>query len=288
LGDANVLGAAGIAEGAGVRGDVLLGTQGWNYPDWVGPFYPPGTHAADMLSTYPRAFPTVEVDSTFYAVPAEPVVVSWRERVPEGFVFSLKVPQEITHEKRLVGVEALLHRFCARAALLGPMLGPLLVQLSPEFHPTWANRDALRGFLEQLPAGHRWAVEFRHAGWLDGETLELLRGAGVALALADSRWIKRGMVLELAIEPTADFAYVRWMGEERRLTDYSHAQIDRESEFAAWVPALDALAARVQAVYGYFNNQFQGHSPQSARTMQQLLGQPVIAPEMLQEQVELF
>ncbi len=267
---------------------VLVGTQGWNYPDWVGPFYPPGTRTADMLGVYTRAFSTVEVDSTFYAIPAEPVVHTWRERVPEGFVFSLKVPQEITHEKRLVDVEPLLHRFCARAALLGTTLGPLLVQLSPEFHPTRANRDALRGFLKLLPIRFRWAIEFRHAGWLDAETLELLRGYGVALALADSRWIKRGVVLELAIEPTADFGYVRWMGEQPRITDFSHVQMDRESELAAWGQALHSLAARVKTVYGYFNNQYQGHGPQSARSMQQLLGQAVVAPEMLQEQVELF
>lgn len=267
---------------------VLLGTQGWNYPDWVGSFYPPGTRAAEMLRVYGRAFPTVEVDSTFYAIPAEPLLRFWRELVPDGFVFSLKVPQEITHEKRLLGIEQLLYRFCDRADVLGPAVGPLLIQLSPEFHSTWANRDALRAFLELLPIRFRWAIEFRHPGWLDAETLELLRTRGVALALADSRWIKRGMVLELAIEPTADFAYVRWMGEQRRITDFSHVQIDRETESAAWKQALETLASRVQTVYGYFNNQYAGHGPESARAMQQLLGQAVVAPEMLQEQVELF
>ncbi len=267
---------------------ILLGTQGWNYPDWVGPFYPPGTRAADWLSLYARAFPTVEVDSTFYAIPAEPVVHSWHERVPEGFLFALKVPQEITHEKRLVAVEPLLHRFCARASLLGTTLGPLLIQLSPEFHPTGGNRDALRAFLELLPIRYRWAVEFRHAGWLDGETVDLLKNRGVVLALADSRWIKRAVVQELAIEPTADFSYVRWMGEQRRFRDFSHVQADREEELTAWHGVLQTLAGRVRTVFGYFNNQYQGHGPQSARSMQGLLGLPVVAPELLQEQVELF
>lgn len=237
---------------------------------------------------YARAFSTVEVDSTFYAIPAEPVIHSWRERAPDGFMFALKVPQEITHEKRLIGVESLLQRFCSRANLLGTTLGPILIQLSPEFHPNWANREALRAFLELLPIRHRWALEVRHPGWLDGETLDLLRSRGVALALADGRWIKRAMVQELAIEPTADFAYVRWMGEQRRITDFSHVQIDREDELATWRGVLQSLAGRVRSVYGYFNNQYQGHSPQSARRMQQLLGQTVVEPEWLQEQVELF
>ena len=267
---------------------VRLGTQGWNHPNWVGPFYPPGTRARDMLRIYARGFDTVEVDSTFYAIPAEVIVRSWLESVPEGVVFSLKVPQEITHERRLVGVEALLHRFCARMGVLGPALGPLLVQLSPAFHPNAGNREALRAFIETLPGEFRWAVEFRQPGWLDAETLDLLRQYNVALALADSRWIKRGLVLEMAIEPTADFAYVRWMGEGRRLTDFSRVQVDREQEVAAWGQAVRSLAGRVGAVFGYFNNQYQGHSPESARAMQRLLGLDVVPPELLQEQVELF
>ena len=265
-----------------------LGTQGWNHPAWVGPFYPPGTRARDMLRLYGKAFGTVEVDSTFYAIPAEVIVRSWRESVPEGFLFSLKVPQEITHERRLVDVEALLHRFCGRAGALGTALGPLLVQLSPAFHPNAGNREALRAFIETLPMRYRWVVEFRHPGWLDAETLELLRRYNVALALADSRWIKRGLMLEMAIEPTADFSYVRWMGAHRRLTDFSRVQVDRAQELSGWSEALRSLGERVSTVFGYFNNQYQGHGPESARAMQRLLGLEVVAPELLQEQVELF
>lgn len=267
---------------------LLLGTQGWNHPAWVGPFYPPGTRARDMLRVYAHAFSTVEVDSTFYAVPAEVIVRSWRESVPEGFVFSLKVPQEITHERRLVDVERPLHRFCSRANVLGTTLGPLLVQLSPDFHPNAGNREALRAFVEMLPIRYHWAIEFRHSGWFDAETVELLRAYNVALALADSRWIKRGLVLQMAIEPTANFAYVRWMGEQRRIRDLSRVQVDREQEMAAWSQALQSLTEHVGTAFGYFNNQYQGHGPESARAMQRLLGLDAVDPELLQEQVELF
>lgn len=267
---------------------ILLGTQGWNYRDWVGPFYPPGTRAADMLGLYARAFSTVEVDSTFYAIPAEPVVRSWRERVPEGFVFALKVPQEVTHERRLVGAEGVLRRFLARAGQLEAKLGPLLLQLSPAFHPAAANRASLGGFIEALPDGFRWAVEFRHAGWLDGETLEILARRGVALVLADSRWIKQGLVMELAIEPTAEFSYIRWMGRRRQGMDFSRVQVDRETDLARWARVLEALAQRVKTVYGYFNNHYEGHSPHSVQAMQRLLGQEVVDPRGLRPQVELF
>ena len=123
-----------------MAGRLLVGTQGWNHPGWTGSLYPHGTKALDCLSLYARAFPTVEVDSTFHAIPAEPVVAAWREHTPPEFVFALKVPQEITHEKRLVGVEQRLARFLHRVKGLEGRLGPLLMQLSPDFRATDATR----------------------------------------------------------------------------------------------------------------------------------------------------
>ena len=267
---------------------ILLGTQGWNYPAWVGPFYPPSSRPSELLSIYARAFKTVEVDSTFYAIPAESVITGWKAKVPPGFLFSLKVPQEITHDKMLAGVEVSLTRFVTRAKLLGDRLGAMLVQLSPEFRPTDKHRAALERFLGLLAGDVRWAVEFRHADWLSGATLDLLRAHGVALALADGRWIKRGLMMEAAIEPTAPFSYVRWMGPQRRVTDYSHVQVDRERELAMWAEAFTGLAQRVRTIFGYFNNHFQGHSPASARDFQRRMGQTPVAPEALREQAELF
>ena len=171
--------------------NVLLGTQGWNYPAWVGPFYPVGTRSPDMLGIYARAFDTVEIDSTFYAIPAEPVVAAWRDRVSEGFLFSLKIPQQVTHEQRLVDAEPVLARFLSRAEILGDRLGPLLLQLSPEFKPNADTRRDLRGFVEGLSDQFRWAIEFRHSQWLNNETLDLLRRHNVALTLVDGRWIRR-------------------------------------------------------------------------------------------------
>lgn len=268
--------------------EFLLGTQGWCYDSWVGPFYPPGTRGGDMLTQYGRAFKTVEVDSTFYAVPATPVVEGWRDRVPEGFKFALKVPQQITHERRLEDVSDALGRFLARADLLEDRLGPLLVQLSPAFKPTPHNRGVLREFVNALPDDYRWAVEFRDQRWIELETLELLGLKGAAVALVDGRWIKRRTTLELCARPTAHFAYVRWMGPSRRYTDYSRVQDTARREFAMWADALRALAAQVDTVYGYVNNHFQGHAPHSAREFQRIVGQEPVEPASLREQVELF
>jgi len=267
---------------------IRLGTQGWNYPAWVGPFYPPGTRTSDMLGLYTRAFPTVEIDATFYAIPAEPVVRGWRARVPAEFVFSLKVPQEITHERRFMDAADVLDRFLLRARLLEGSLGPLLLQTPGDWFPTADARAALADFLPQLPADLRWAIEFRDPRWLTDATLGVLRAHRVALALVEGRWVKRERVLQLAAEPTADFAYVRWMGPDRTLTDYSRVQVARDREIGLWGEALAALRSRVREVFGYVNNHFEGHSPATVRTLQSRLGLPVIDPSSLRRQGELF
>ncbi|NIM52154.1 MAG: DUF72 domain-containing protein [Gemmatimonadales bacterium] len=268
--------------------ELLLGTQGWNYGCWIGPFYPRGTKPSGMLGIYAKAFPTVEVDATSYGLPADPVVDGWRQRVPERFRFALRIPQEITHERRLKDTERVLRRFLDRVSGLGERLGPLLVQLSPAFRPTESNRDILRNFLDRLPGGYRWVVEFRHPGWMTPATSELLKERRVALALVDGRWIRREMMPELAIEPTADFAYIRWLGAERRLADFSRVQLERDREFQMWATTIVALSGRVSTIYGYFSNHYQGHAPHSVREFQRIVGQEPVPPEALREQVELL
>jgi uncharacterized protein YecE (DUF72 family) len=269
---------------------VRLGTQGWNYDAWVGPFYPSGTRAADFLGTYARAFDTVEVDSTFYAVPAERVVLGWAARVPAHFRFALKLPNAITHERRLREAGDVLDLFVARARLLGARLGPVLVQLGPDFGPD--ELPALVRFLPRLPADVRFAVEFRQRGWLTDGVLNLLADHGVACALSDGRWVPRRWALKLAerfaARPPAPFAYVRWMGPDRSLVDYSRVQVDRTRELDAWAEALRALAGGVREVWGYVNNHFAGHSPASVRDLQHRLGQRPVAPEALGDQLTLL
>jgi len=266
---------------------VRIGTQGWSYDAWVGPFYPSGTRPADFLTTYARAFDTVEIDATFYAIPATRTVRAWADRTPPGFRFALKLPQEITHQARLRGPAFDVARhFFDRARELDDKLGPVLMQLGPEFGP--AELPALARFLPELPSDVPVAVEFRHRGWVTDGVLALLAEHNVALALTDARWIPRRQMLALAERPTADFAYVRWMGANRDLVDYSRIQIDRTRELEAWPQALHALAARVRSVYGYVSNLFAGHSPATARDLQRLLGQTAVAPDQLGEQFSLF
>ncbi len=270
----------------GVGGVILLGTQGWNYGAWVGPFYPQGTRPADFLRVYSRAFDTVEVDSTFYAIPPEKTVRGWASRVPDHFTFALKLPREITHERRLVGCAGPLAEFADRVRLLGSKLGPVLIQLGPDFGPE--RRGALEAFLPLLPLDLRFALELRRPGWIGPELVALLRSYHVALVLTDGPFVSRERMIALAAHPSADFGYVRWMGSDRGIEDYSRVVLDRQQELGMWAVGLAALAARVSAVHGYFNNHFQGHSPASARAMQDLLGQRPVEPASLADQTELF
>ena len=265
---------------------VRLGTQGWNYDAWVGPFYPVGTRPADFLGVYARAFDTVEIDSTFYAIPAAKTVRGWYDRTPPGFTFALKLPQEITHERRLRDCGDVLSEFYDRARELGEKLGPVLIQLGPDFGPV--ELPAVANLLPLLPRDIKFAVEFRNRGWINDGVLALLAEHGVALTLTESRWIPRKAMLALAARPTADFVYIRWMGGNRDLVDYSRIQIDRSRELEAWAGVIATLAKIRVRVYGYVNNHFAGHSPQNARELQRRLGQRAVEPEMMGEQMSLF
>jgi len=268
---------------------ILIATQGWNYAAWVGPFYPPGTRPSEFLPVYARAFRGVEVDSTFYAVPDARAVRGWAERTPPEFTFALKMPREVTHDLRFRGADDRVKEFLDRARELGPKLGPILMQTGPDFAPE--ELPSLEQFLPSLPGNVRFAVEVRQSRWMRADVLPRLLGLlsehRIALALSDGRWIRRDTMLELVERPTADFHYVRWMGPDRELTDYSRLQFDRSKEIRAWAEVLKR-AAHTKDIYGFFNNHFAGHSPANARAMQREIGQQPVEPEALRGQRSLF
>jgi uncharacterized protein YecE (DUF72 family) len=165
----------------------------------------------------------------------------------------------------------------------------VLIQLPPDFSTrAWPS---LESFIHLLPSEIRFAVEFRDQGWLVepmlDQVLKLFAKREVALALVEGQWVQRGLWFQILDRPTSPLAYVRWMGP-RDLTDFSRVQINRDRELAEWAEAFDFLCQRVEAVYGYFNNHFQGHSPASCNHFKRLIGQPVIEPESLISQPSLF
>ncbi|HLN50801.1 MAG: DUF72 domain-containing protein [Thermoplasmata archaeon] len=246
--------------------EILLGTSGWDYPEWVGKVYPPGG-ASDKLRYYADLFPIVEVNSTFYRLPAPSVAASWVRRTPSRFRFAAKFPQTITHQLRLVSTDEELGRFLA-------MLRPLreagrfvaaLLQLPPSlpFEP-----GTVRAFYASLPRDLPVAVEFREPSWLRPESYALLREFGLAHVIVD------GPHLPISLETTAPFAYVRWHGHGDPLWyDYTYSA----KELSDWVPRVRALAEKVGTVYGFFNNHFRGDAAVNCRTLAEELG--LRAPE---------
>lgn len=245
--------------------DLLIGTSGWSYNEWAGVFYPSTT--TNKLSFYSKVYRTAEVDSTFYAYPSKGLVLGWSRYTPEDFVFSVKLPQALTHEKELdlkKGVEADLVRFLS---LMKPLiatgkLGPVLVQLPPSFSYD-SDFEKLKGFLGIIPNDVKFAVEFRHPSWLRDEVWSLLRTRNVANTIVDEPLLPPDTIT------TADFAFIRWHGRgSRPWYNYKYS----ESELAAWVPKVKDVTSRVKETYGYFNNHFKGFAVENSLKMMGLLG----------------
>src|SRR5688500_12904219 len=180
--------------------EMLAGTSGYSYKEWLGSFYPEKLPAKEMLRYYAGHFPTVEINNTFYRMPAEAMLAGWAKEVPASFTFTLKAPQRITHQKRLREAEQEVAEFLRRAAALGGQLGVILFQLPP-----FLRKDVPRprDFLAALPSGPRVAFEFRHATWQDEEVYGALRERGVALCVADTDEGDTPLVC------TADTGYLR-------------------------------------------------------------------------------
>src|SRR5262245_40466258 len=190
---------------------MLAGTSGYSYKEWVGSFYPEKLPASEMLRHYAQHLPTVEINNTFYRMPAEALLARWAQEVPEGFTFTLKAPRRITHIKRIKGVEADVAEFSRRANALGERLGTFLFQLPPTLRK---DLPRLRDFLAGLPAGRRVALEFRHQSWQDDEVYEALRARGAALCCAETDEGASPLVR------TSDDAYLRL-----RRTQYSESDL---------------------------------------------------------------
>lgn len=257
---------------AGTWGAMIhIGTSGWSYADWVGPFYAPGTSPGRYLNEYARRLGSVEIDSTFYRIPTEHMVEGWARATPPGFLFAPKFPRAISHEKRLQGCEAERDLFLSRMERLGDKLGPLVLQFDYTFR--YAEHHLLEAFLMALPAGRRYAVEVRHRGWLRDEFYALLERRRAALVLHDLHYMP---VLDRA---TTDFVFIRLLGKRSLVPDdFSHVRIDRAQGLDAWAEKIRAFADGGLEVFVFANNRYQGHAPATCRDLARHLGIALAAP----------
>ncbi len=232
---------------------LYIGTSGWSYRDWKDGFYPPGLPASRYLTEYARHFDAVEVDSTFYGLPRESSVLRWADLTPDGFLFCPKMVRTVTHDKQLVDAEAETAEFIQRLGLLGPKLGPIVLQFDYTFGPD--RGEVLLDYLTSLPPGPRFAVEVRNRGWLRESFFEMLTATNTALVLQDLHYMPR------LDRVTTDFTYVRWLGRRADMDRFDRLVKDRTRELSWWVEQVSRWLSRGIKVYAFANNHYQGHAP---------------------------
>jgi uncharacterized protein YecE (DUF72 family) len=229
----------------------FVGTSGYSYKEWKGSFYPEKMPAKEMLRFYAQRFSTVEINNTFYRMPAPSVLEAWAGQVPENFRFVLKAPQAITHFKRLKEVEDPTERFLQVAAVLKQRLGPLLFQLPPNFKK---DLPRLEQFLDLLPAGTAAAFEFRHESWFDDEVFGRLRAKSCALCVADSEDL-----------PAAELV---------KTTNWSMLRLRRETytkpKLVEWLDK--AKSQEWDTAYIFFKHEESGTAPKFAGQFLELVG----------------
>jgi uncharacterized protein YecE (DUF72 family) len=257
-------------------GEVRIGCSSWTSEAWWGRVYPSGIADGDRLSVYARLFDTVEVDSSYYRAPSRGLVSGWRRKTPQGFVFTLKFPRELLDPK--VPVDPVkVKQFTDTVQLLGPKLGPILLQFPP-----WVKPGRAAGFLysllDTLDPALRYSVEVRDAGWFSGDPWARLQQELTQRRMALT-WSHLSYV-DVPPARTADFVYLRFIGDHDTIPAETHGEIraDRSKETAKWADRLKAEQARMREAYVFFNNHYAGFAPASANEFRTAMGLPTIDP----------
>ncbi len=244
---------------SGKHATIRIGTSGWNYSHWKGPFYPQGARPQELLPLYAGRFETVEVNNSFYHLPSREVFAQWRHATPGEFVFSVKASRYITHMKKLKDPNQGVSRFLKAAEGLGPKLGAVLFQLPPK----WSfDERRLAAFLEALPPGRTYAFELRDHSWHCDRAYELLRRRGCAFCIYELGGFSSPLVT------TSDTVYVRLHGP-----DGAYAGSYTPQALRAWADRFLEWADRGHDVYCYFDNDQRGYAADDAQRIRRFIGQ---------------
>ena len=264
---------------------VHIGTSSWLFDAWRGVFYPDGVPKNQYLPYYASQFDTVEVNTSFYAIPSPSTLINWVESVPAGFSYVLKFPRAITHDRRLVDCTDLTRTFLDALRALGPAAGPAFLQFPPDFTRR-VNGRALADYLDWLAPEApdlRLAVEVRAADLMTASFARFLAERNFALVLVDrvatadlyATWLE---CVDAGLGP--DFAIIRWIGDDRNGPQGDRElQMLRDEDLARWADRIVELTGRGRTVYGYMHNPYEGHSPASVRRLRELLTGRVNLPD---------
>ncbi len=263
--------------------DWRIGTIGFSYADWRDVFFAAGTSPSDYLSSYSTAFDSVELDTTFHAIPTPDRVKKWVDAVGDGFTFAVKTPKHITHDAPIAFGLPPMKEFL-RA--LRPMqhtnkLGPILLQFSPAL--TITEFPNIELFLKDLPTDFRYALEFRHPSWEIQRTFDLLKHHRCC-------WVTGDYGTDpFPIHATTDFLFLRLMGIREQFPKFDHERLDMSDRLQWWTEQLLAAANQtVRTVYAFCADDYAGHAPATANRLRRLVGLPVHVPADAQQQHSLF
>ncbi len=248
-----------------LKDKLRVGCSGWGYDDWLGGFYPPATPKSEYLKLYSSVFDCVEVDSSFYRNPGPAMTKGWYKSTPPGFLFSMKMPKRITHEKKLKGVAENLGWFYASAKELREKCGPLVAQLPPsiKFDSHWTVMQEFLRALEVDKYPH--AVEFRHKSWFREDVYKLLRDRNIAMVWSENQYLRT------PTDVTADQVYLRMVGD-REITEFKEVKKDKSAEMRTWYKELEESSDSVKGALVFFNNHYAGFGPGSVNEFRRLAG----------------
>jgi uncharacterized protein YecE (DUF72 family) len=238
--------------------DLRIGTSGFHYKHWKGPFYPAKLPDSKMLEYYVQHFDTVELNNSFYRLPTAEAFDAWREATPSNFIFAVKASRFLTHNKKLKDPEQALDNLLPRAAHLAGKLGPILFQLPPLWR---VNAQRLAALLEILPRDLRYTFEFREPSWMSPEILSILKEFNAALCIYELAGYRSPLHI------TADFTYIRLHGPDpgKYQGSYSRKQLNN------WARQIEVWGNKLKAVYFYFDNDQAGYAAANAITLKRLV-----------------
>ena len=247
-----------------MKAAIHIGTSGWHYKHWCGPYYEPKLAASKMLACYYQDFDTVEINNSFYKLPNESTFAKWREDTPPGFCFAVKGSRFITHMKKLKEPEHALNNLIPRAEALGEKLGPILFQLPPHWT---VNLERLETFLAALPRNHMYAFEFREPSWHCQEVYALLRAHNAAFCIFE---LDRFLAPEII---TADWTYIRLHGPGGKYQgSYSSRRLQE------WAAKIAQWGSTLRAIYLYFDNDQAGFAVRNALELKRRVAAAVAKP----------
>lgn len=240
-----------------MRGTVHIGTSGWHYRHWRGPFYPANLPVPKQLAFYAERLNTVELNNTFYRLPTPSAVAGWRDGTPEQFCFAVKGSRFLTHMRKLRDPAPGLARFFERIDGLGAKLGPIVFQLPPNWD---VDAERFEAFLTHLPRGHQYAFEFRNPTWHTPAIYELLHRHNAAFCIFELAGFHSGL------EITADFTYVRLHGPGN-----AYQGLYSPSALQTWSDRIDEWRTQLRGIFVYFDNDQAAYAVENAIALKRML-----------------